>query len=54
MELEVIKSEVYHMLECLGHDYLLDAKGDNLQKHKGWTTAKIDKPKLGKEKIRVG
>jgi hypothetical protein len=29
-----------------GHNVLLDAKGDNLQKHEGWTTAKCDKPRL--------
>jgi hypothetical protein len=28
----------------------LDAKGNNLRKHEGWTTAKSDKPKLGKTK----
>jgi hypothetical protein len=31
-----------------GHNLFLDAKGDNLKKHEGWTTAKIDKPSLGK------
>ena len=25
-------------------------KGDNLRKHEGWTTAKVDKPSLGKKK----
>jgi hypothetical protein len=33
-----------------GHDLFLDAKGDNLRKHEGWTTAKCDKPRLGKKK----
>jgi hypothetical protein len=28
----------------------LDAKNDNLRKHEGWTTAKYDKPSLGKKK----
>jgi hypothetical protein len=28
----------------------LDAKVDNLRKHEGWTTAKIDNPSLGKRK----
>jgi hypothetical protein len=33
-----------------GHDLFLDAKGDNLRKHEGWTTTKCDKPRLGKKK----
>jgi hypothetical protein len=33
-----------------GHDLFLDAKGDNLRKHEGWTMAKYDKPKLRKKK----
>jgi hypothetical protein len=33
-----------------GHNLFLDAKGDNLRKHEGWTTAKIDKSSLGKRK----
>jgi hypothetical protein len=33
-----------------GHDLFLDAKGDNLRKHEGWTIAKCDKPRLGKKK----
>jgi hypothetical protein len=32
-----------------GYDLLLDTKDDNLHKHQGWTTAKRDRPSLGKK-----
>jgi hypothetical protein len=32
-----------------GHGVLLDAKGDNLRKHGGWTTVKCDKLRLKKK-----